>query len=127
MKRTNIIQSTQISKKTFFKCKCGKKYKYSQGLSKHKQTCNNPIIERLQEPSIEPLQELNITMIIEIIKENQEFKKLISEQNNKLSEQNNKVSEQNNKLSEQNKQVIELYKENNILINKLVNIRTFNL
>ena len=39
----------------------------------------------------------------------------------------NLYHEQNNELSEQNKQVIELYKENNILINKLLNIKTFNL
>ena len=106
----NILNNT-------FKCNCGKEYKFSQGLSKHKKICNYKPIE---EPTIEPVQEPNITMIIEIIKENQEFKKLIIEQSKQLFEQNNKVSEQNNKLSEQNKQVIELHKENNILINKLV-------
>jgi len=59
-------------------------------------------------------------MFIDLIKENQEIKKLLLEQNKQLLEQNNKVSEQNNKLSDQNNQVIELHKENNILINKLV-------
>jgi hypothetical protein len=99
----NVLNNT-------FKCNCGKEYKFSQGLSKHKKNCDYKPIE---EPTIEPLQEPNITMIIEIIKENQEFKKLIIEQSKQLLEQNNKVSEQN-------KQVIELHKENNILINKLV-------
>jgi len=99
----NVLNNT-------FKCNCGKEYKFSQGLSKHKKICNYKPIE---EPTIEPVQEPNITMIIEIIKENQEFKKLIIEQSKQLFEQNNKVSEQN-------KQVIELHKENNILINKLV-------
>lgn len=131
-KHIKIINSTDKNLKNLkvFKCNCGKEYKFSQGLSKHKKNCDykpktEPIEEPLGEPSQEPTQNLtmiepNITMIIEIIKENQEFKKLIIEQSKQLFEQNNKVSEQNNKLSEQNKQVIELHKENNILINKLV-------
>jgi hypothetical protein len=124
MKGTNIIQCTQIAKKMLFICKCGKEYKYSQGLSRHKQTCNNPIqepiIERIQEPTIEPVQQPNITMIIEIIKENQEFKKLLLEQTIKVSEQNNQVIElykENNILNKENNI---LNKENNKLINKLV-------
>ena len=44
-------------------------------------------------------------MIIDIIKENQDFKKILLEQTIKLTEQNIKLTEQNN-------QVIELHKEN---------------
>jgi len=115
-KDTPIIHCIQNTKKQNFKCQCGKEYKYSQGLSKHKQKCNNPNKEPIKKPTqeynlskIEP----NITMFIEIIKENQEFKKL-------LLEQTIKVSEQNIQVIELHKENNILNKENNILINKLV-------
>lgn len=79
-------------KPILFDCDCGKSYTTRQGLYRHKKLC---IIE---EPT--PIVELiNINIIMDIIKENQEIKNL---------------------LIDQNKQVIELHKENNILINKLV-------
>jgi len=123
-----------------FVCICGNEYKFNSGLSRHKKTCNHkPIEELIREPTQKPIEEItqkpieeptqesireptqeynlskiepNITMFIEIIKENQEFKKLLLEQNSQISEQNNKVIElhkENNILN----------KENNILINKL--------
>ena len=92
-----------------FVCICGNKYKFNTNLCRHKKVCNyKPIQKHTQELIQEPIEEStqvlskiepNINMFIEIIKENQEFKKLLLEQNN---------------------QVIELHKENNILINKLV-------
>jgi hypothetical protein len=114
IKDTKMIHFLNNSINLNFKCVCGKQYKYSQGLSKHKKICDyKPITEVTR---IEP----NINMFIDLIKENQEIKKLLLEQNKQLLEQNSKVSDQNNKLTEQNNQVIELHKENNILINKLV-------
>ena len=108
-------------------CNCGKEYKNRHGLSRHKKNCDykpieEPIIEPVREPIREPTQEPtqnltmiqpNINMFIDIIKENQEIKKLLLEQTIKVSEQNNQVIElhkENNLLN----------KENNILINKLV-------
>jgi hypothetical protein len=120
IKVTKELQDIVKNADKKYKCICGNVYKYKQGLSNHKKKCKT---KTGKEPILEP----NNTMIIEIIKENQEFKKLILEQGKQLLEQNIKVSEQgkqlleqNIKVSEQNKQVIELHKENNILINKLV-------
>ena len=70
-----------------FKCPCGKEYKNRQGLFKHKNKCTYKPENNIQENLI-----INTNMIIDIIKENQEIKKLLIEQN----------------------------KQNNILINKLV-------
>ena len=89
-----------------FICECGKKYTNRHNLSRHKKVCNYKSIQE-NEPNI------NINIIIDIIKENQDFKKILLEQTIKLTEQNIKLSEQNN-------QVIELHKENNILINKII-------
>ena len=104
-----------------FVCICGNIYKHRQGLNRHKNKCTyeeNPAPEMVTpDPNSkvdllpdnlvvgihmspdQPNNNINISMMIDIIKENQEIKNL---------------------LIEQNKQVIELHKENNILINKLV-------
>ena len=133
IRMTNYDKNDDNKLEKKYICSCGKEYKNRQGLFKHKQRCDyKPMEEPIRELTQEPTQNLtmiqpNIDMFIDIIKENQEIKKLLLEQSKQLFEQNNKVSEQNNKLSEQNNKVIELHKENNllnkennILINKLV-------
>jgi hypothetical protein len=109
---TNKIHNDTNNSKKNYNCKCGKEYKYSQGLSKHKKSCNYKPIEEPSSTEITPSMDIintntnnnfNTDVIIDIIKENKEIKTL---------------------LIEQNKQVIELYKENNILNkenNKLIN------
>ena len=94
IKITNIKNNILIIPSKKFICNCGKEYKNRQGLFKHKKSCTYKPENIIQENPI-----INTNMIIDIIKENQEIKKLLIEQNN---------------------QVIELHKENNILINKLV-------
>jgi hypothetical protein len=56
---------------------CSKTYKNASGLWKHKKKCKT-IIEQKEEP--------NTNIICELIKQNQEFKTLLVEQNNKLKE-----------------------------------------
>jgi CDGSH-type Zn-finger protein len=55
-----------------FVCKCGKSYKYSQGLSKHKKVCNN---------------EGSNKIITELVKQNKELNDIILEQNKQLLRQ----------------------------------------
>ena len=87
-------------KPKLFECDCGKSYTTRHGLYRHRKTCLFeeilPVETAIQEPTID---HFNMEMILDIIKENQEFKNL---------------------LLEQNKQVIELHKDNNMLMNKLV-------
>ena len=110
MTNDDINDDKKLEKK--YICSCGKEYKNRQGLFKHKKTCDyKPIEEPIREQTEESTQKLtniepNINMIIEIIKENQEFKKILLEQNNQVIE----LHKENNILN----------KENNILINKLV-------
>jgi hypothetical protein len=87
-------QDNQKSSAQLFLCKCGKSYKYISGLSKHKKTCIN--LEEI------PKENKNITIVKEnscdgdlltfLLKENQEFKQMIIEQNNKLIELSQKTS-----------------------------------
>ena len=107
-------------------CNCGKEYKNRHGLSRHKKNCYyKPIEEPIIEPNEEPIRELtkiepNINMFIDIMKENQEIKKLLLEQTIKVSEQNNQVIELHKENNILNKENNILNKENNVLINKLV-------
>jgi uncharacterized protein YxeA len=63
-----------------YECECGKKYKFSQGLSKHKKTCQ--IFTEKKELESKKENEL----VTFLLKENQEFKQLLIEQNNKNNE-----------------------------------------
>jgi hypothetical protein len=120
-KITNGLQNDPNLPKKYI-CNCGKEYKNRQGLFKHKKTCDyKPIEEPVREhigelTKIEP----NINMFIDIIKENQEIKKLLLEQTIKVSEQNNQVIELHKENNILNKENNILNKENNKLINKLV-------
>ena len=96
-------------------CQCGKEYKNRHNLSRHKKNCNfDSIIE--ESVKIET-NIINVNMIIDIIKENQEIKKLLLEQNDKVSEQNQEFKKL---LVQQNKQIQEQNKEHNELINLFI-------
>ena len=90
-------------------CICGKKFNNRTTLWRHKKSCetingNNPIIM---------VSELSENSILEIVKQNQEFKQLIVEQNQKLIDQNQKL--------------IELAEKPSTIINSTVNKNKFNL
>lgn len=81
LKHINATSATKICSKssskvaTFFDCdRCDKKYINRSGLWRHKKTClpNNDY--------------LNSGVMLELIKQNQEFKELIIDQNNKMLE-----------------------------------------
>jgi hypothetical protein len=105
-KKNDTELQENASKESFF-CNCGKEYKFRQGLWKHKKKCN---LIKYDETSkiIKTENETNITpeLIIEIIKQNQEFKDL---------------------LIEQNKTIIELSKNNNTTNNINSHNKSFNL
>jgi len=85
------IRMTQNDKKVpNFECECGKKFKYRQGLHKHKQTCNS-----IEEPSDKTT--LDAHMVLQLLKENSEFKSLLLEQSNQMKE----IQKENNHLQKQ--------------------------
>ena len=86
------VTSGNIKQIIQFICNCGKKYKNRHTLSRHRKNCKNTTEEPVNTDT-------NMTMFLDMMKENQEIKNL---------------------LLEQNKQVIELHKDNNMLMNKLV-------
>ena len=100
---------------TNFTCECGKKFKHNPSLSRHKKKCN---FKEKIEHSISITNEINEIspeIILNIIKQNQEFKDLLIEQNNKNLELQ--------------KQMLEVCKNNttNNTTNVNSNNKTFNL
>jgi hypothetical protein len=64
-----------------FKCTCGNLYKYRQGLVKHKKKCSEKTTQLENRMVTNNLTDItNPEIIIEILKQNQEFKTLIIEQ-----------------------------------------------
>jgi hypothetical protein len=95
-----------------YECKCGKKYRHRSTLSHHKKVCSDaqPNITAYTSqsaPQLEPTSksssdDLQTNLILELVKQNQEFKQLLIEQNKtiievaKNSQVNNTISNSNN-------------------------------
>ena len=110
---------SKVSKSCFLMCSaCGKEYNSRNGLWKHKKTCNG------QEPvTTNTIQfDMSYNLILEIVKQNQEFKELLIEQNELLIEQN----KENQKLQQQ---ILEIAKEGKTINNTTnnTNNNNFNL
>jgi len=97
------ITRTQISKNnskqaiTEYTCECGKQYSHASSLWNHKQKCTNKNQCNTEISITKPL--YNESTVMELLKQNNEFKSLILEQHQQIIEQN--------------KQIIELIKSNN--------------
>ena len=105
------IGDTKVAKSFFLMCSaCGKEYNSRNGLWKHKKTCN------CQEPVTTNTIQLDMSynLILEIVKQNQEFKELLIEQN-----------KENQKLQQQ---ILEIAKEGKTINNTTNNTNNnFNL
>jgi hypothetical protein len=81
----------RINEKTpdYFQCECGKVYKYLSGLSRHRTKHN--CINNQCEDEIDTINLHDSQCILQILKQNEEFKNLILEQNKIITEQNTKL------------------------------------
>ena len=122
IKRTNTIEKTP--KNAIYICDCNRSYKHQSSLWNHKKMCNFKNKSNIMEENIMDFENnINPELILNIIKQNQEFKDLLLEQNNK----NLELITQNNELQ---KNVIEVLKNGTTNINNSHNNshnKTFNL
>ena len=111
-------------------CHCGKQYKHMSSLCKHKSTCNHSQ-QQIDTEDIQTnvhVQPMDTSLVIELLKQNQDFKELMMEQAKQLADQ----QEQNKVLLEQqqqhNNQLMEAVKDGKIgnTINNTTNNK-FNL
>jgi hypothetical protein len=79
------IHTTQTLRERSYICECGKNYNHRASLYNHKRICKHII----QEPLIETVQshlptQVDMSLVLELLKQNQEFKELLIEQNIKI-------------------------------------------
>jgi hypothetical protein len=97
----NNLEIKEIEKvSALFVCvKCDRRYRTNSGLWKHKQQCKyieqNIVLENPETP-------LSNNVIIELVKQNQEFKELIIEQNKQIIELTTKVINTNTNITNNN-------------------------
>ena len=136
-KDTIGYKNTHLTQMIGVICSCGKSFKYSSGLWRHKKKCN---LEKIENNVIEPNVMFEILkQNIELMKQNNEFKELLMEQKNtptanndelvaELLKQNNEFKElmleQSKYMLEQNKSIIEIASKAG---NTNCNNKTFNL
>jgi hypothetical protein len=88
----NLDHENAITK---FTCDCGKNYKHRQGLWKHKQVCKKKCISQNNtQPDNNEIIDSNL--VIQLLKQNDEFKSMLIEQNNKMIETIQEVCKSNN-------------------------------
>ena len=98
------IRMTNNDKNTsslpIFLCECGKQYKYRQGLHYHKKNCNKLNEEYTKDINdshsvqIAPVSNpVDSSLVIELLKQNQEFKELMIEQHKRMTEQQDTIIE----------------------------------
>ena len=93
-------------------CTCGNTYKYRQGLSRHKKTCvdviNNAMVDTSPPPSKTHPQpkssseDMQMNIILELVKQNHEFKQLLIEQNKTIIEVAKNSQVNNNTINNTN-------------------------
>ena len=105
-KLTLLTKKVQKSSKNFICESCDKCYKSRVGLWKHKQLCSDAIdvsynmVDNIAHQSSEmTIQPTESNTIIELIRQNQEFKELIMEQNKQLIELAQKPTTTNNNMN----------------------------
>jgi len=69
-------------------CECGKEYSCRQNLFRHKQKCNGVVQAQTQVPP-----PVDSSLVIELLKQNQEFKELMIEQHKRMTEQQDTIIE----------------------------------
>jgi hypothetical protein len=109
----NILTNTDINiseiNSHVFSCECGKTYKHRQSLFNHKQKCQENLVNtnRLKIYESEMTNAVSSDLVMQLIKENREFKELIIEQ-----------QQENQKLQSQ---LIEAVKDNGNTYNNTIN------
>jgi len=98
--KNNVMEANgsnmEVQKVAQFTCNCSRKFNTHGGLWKHKQKCtnNNTINTNILEFQDNVKVDMNDSnLIIEILKQNEDFKQLIIDQNKTILEQNNKLFE----------------------------------
>jgi len=91
-KREMLINANEKSPKVagMYNCSCGKIYKHNTSYIRHKKICNLAIINN-DTINKEDIDNIDTTLVLQLIKQNNEFAELIKEQNQILLDQNSQL------------------------------------
>ena len=127
-KHKKILDDTsQMPILRMYSCnKCGQEYKYHSGLWRHKQKCAgeksvSDCVEQLSDQVATVSTPVDSSLVIELLKQNQEFKEMMVEQHKRMTEQQQKMTEQQQKMTEQQDTIIELSKNTGNITNNTIN------
>ena len=113
-KKHNAIINCNNDIPKLFSCHCGSTYKHRPSYYRHKKNCikpdNEPIHLHADKP-FDHIPHVDTALVIELLKQNQEFKWLMLEQSKQLAEQQNQMAEQQNQMAEQQLQLLEAVKD----------------
>ena len=97
------VRATPTSTSGLHMCKCGNSYKHRQSLHTHKKVCDIingndaydvDVAQNNNPHPPQPLQQLvDASLVLELLKQNQEFKELMLEQSKQMAEQQNQFLE----------------------------------
>lgn len=96
---TNKSSESSKNEEKMFICICGKEYLHQSSLCNHKKKCE--FVEKQQTISSD-------SFVMELLKQNSEFKELIKEQSYHMMDQNKSMLEHNKSILEQNKNMCEI-------------------
>ena len=111
----NAIRATTNATSNILICKCGKAYKHSSSFYRHKKNCthntytNDIQYDEVQHPVVDPTSEAST--VLRLLKQNDEFKKLMTEQYNVMTERHNENVALQQKNQELNQQLIAAIKD----------------
>ena len=105
-KKHNAILSGDNAIQTIFSCNCGNTYKHRPSYYRHKKNCSNPDVEQptthldMDKPPLtaETVPQFDAALVLELLKQNQEFKELLAEQNKHMIEQQQQLIEAVNRI-----------------------------
>jgi hypothetical protein len=121
----HAVKSDDLNKKTHnhICSTCNNAYKDPSGLWRHKKKCLTLPIKQLDPPTQSSSDDMQTNLILELVKQNQEFKDLLIQQSNQMIEQNKTIIEVA-KNSQINNNTIT---NHNTIDNSHSNNKTFNL
>jgi len=85
-KHQRITKDNDLSQSDYV-CNCGKTYKYKSGLCKHRRSCTHVLSGPPSSNNVDA------SLVLELLKQNTEFKQMMMEQNKHILDQNEKITE----------------------------------
>jgi len=117
-KKHNAIFCGDNATSNVFTCHCGNVYKHSSSYYRHNKDCQIYLSESSNNGTDNTTQQqVNMTLVIELLKQNQEFKDLMIEQTKQLTEQQQYNQMMFEQQKQQNQMLIEHHQQQN---NKLL-------